>query len=293
MFYAWGRKEMVMYLLGSLLVNYFFANIINKGKILYKASLAVPVLVNVVVLMYFKYLNFGIHNLNRIFESNIETRNIIVPIGISFFTFQQIAYLVAVRRHEIDVNIIDYASYILFFPKLLMGPLMEPADFINQLNDPTRKKIQLGNIAIGLKLLSVGLVKKAIFADTYSQAVSWGKNHLDGLTGADCFLIMIFYAFEIYFDFSGYSDMATGIAQMLNFELPINFDSPYKALSIKDFWKRWHISLTKFFTKYIYIPLGGSQKGKLFTYLNVMIVFFVSGMWHGARWTFILWGILH
>ena len=170
---------------------------------------------------------------------------------------------------------------------------MEPVDFIKQLNDTTRKSVNAGNIAVGLKIFSVGLIKKALLADTFSQAVVWGKEHFESLSSGDCFLIMLFYTLEIYFDFSGYSDMAVGISKMLNMDLPVNFDSPYKAVSIRDFWKRWHISLTKFFTKYIYIPLGGSRNGKLFTYLNVMIVFAISGMWHGAQWTFIIWGILH
>ncbi len=245
------------------------------------------------LLLYFKYLNFGITNINRILGTDIGLKKIILPLGISFFTFQQIAYLVSIYKGETELRVIDYVSYILFFPKLLMGPLMEPTDFIKQINDPERKRVNAQSIAVGLKISSIGLVKKALLADTFSQAVLWGKDHIHGITSGDCLLIMLFYTFEIYFDFSGYSDMAVGISRMMNIELPINFDSPYKALSIKDFWKRWHISLTQFFTKYIYIPLGGSRKGKLFTYLNVMIVFSISGLWHGSQWTFIIWGVLH
>ena len=214
--------------------------------------------------------------------------------GISFFTFQQIAYLVSVYRKELlKADLIDYLAYITYFPKLLMGPLMEPVDFVEQLNDLDRKKINWDNLACGVKIFSFGLFKKVMLADTFAAAVAWGYSNLGVATAMDWLLVMLFYTFEIYFDFSGYSDIAVGVSMMLNIDLPINFDSPYKALSIRDFWKRWHISLTKFFTKYVYIPLGGSRKGLFFTYLNTMIIFVISGIWHGANWTFLLWGILH
>ena len=202
--------------------------------------------------------------------------------------------MVAVYKKEISsINAIDYLAYILYFPKLLMGPLMDPVDFIEQFNSPKLKNVDWNNIAYGIKIFSFGLFKKMLLADTFSKAVSWGFSNIEAATSMDWILIMLFYTFEIYFDFSGYSDMAVGTSLMLNITLPINFDSPYKAVSIRDFWKRWHISLTKFLTKYIYIPLGGSRKGRIFTYLNTMIVFLVSGIWHGANWTFILWGLLH
>lgn len=174
-----------------------------------------------------------------------------------------------------------------------MGPLAEPADFITQLNDPAAKKVNGDHIAQGLKMFSFGLFKKVVLADTFAAAFVWGCENIWTQTSMDCFLVMLSYTFEIYFDFSGYSDMAVGVSRMLNITLPMNFDSPYKAVSIRDFWKRWHISLTKFFTKYLYIPLGGSRKGKAFTYLNMMVVFIVSGIWHGAGWAFILWGMIH
>lgn len=191
------------------------------------------------------------------------------------------------------ISVFDYLVYILFFPKLVMGPLMEPEDFISQLNDTAKKKVNWENIACGIKIFSFGLFKKMVLADTFASAVAWGFADIEAATSMDWLLVMLFYTFEIYFDFSGYSDMATGGSLMLNIHLPANFDSPYKALSIRDFWKRWHMSLTAFLTKYIYIPLGGSKKGKIRTYINTMIVFLVSGIWHGANWTFILWGLLH
>jgi alginate O-acetyltransferase complex protein AlgI len=174
-----------------------------------------------------------------------------------------------------------------------MGPLCEPKDIIGQINDSNRKKINWDNIANGLKIFSLGLFKKMVLADTFTLAVSWAYSNADAATSMDWLLAMLFYTFEIYFDFSGYTDMAVGISNMINIRLPINFDSPYKAISIRDFWKRWHISLTYFFTKYIYIPLGGSKKSRVRTYVNVMIVFLISGIWHGSNYTFILWGLLH
>lgn len=233
-------------------------------------------------------------NINSVFSSDFKLRELILPVGISFYTFQQIAYVVSLYKREIQkVYLVDYLLYILYFPKLLMGPLMEPSDFLNQINDKELKKIDWDNLACGIQIFCFGLFKKMMVADIFSKAVSWGYSNMETTTSMDWVLIMLFYTFEIYFDFSGYSDMAVGSSLMLNITLPINFDSPYKALSIRDFWKRWHISLTKFFTKYVYIPLGGSRKGKIFTYINTMLIFLISGIWHGANWTFILWGVLH
>lgn len=253
-----------------------------------------PVLINILSLLYFKYTNFLILNINSVFSSDFKLRELILPVGISFYTFQQIAYVVSLYKREIQkVYLVDYLLYILYFPKLLMGPLMEPSDFLNQINDKELKKIDWDNLACGIQIFCFGLFKKMMVADIFSKAVSWGYSNMETTTSMDWVLIMLFYTFEIYFDFSGYSDMAVGSSLMLNITLPINFDSPYKALSIRDFWKRWHISLTKFFTKYVYIPLGGSRKGKIFTYINTMLIFLISGIWHGANWTFILWGVLH
>ncbi len=293
-FYSFGRVNMLIYLGVSLLINYFAACLIGRRESLKKLFLTIPIVVNIGLLLYFKYLNFGIENINNIFNKNIPTQNIVLPLGISFYTFQQIAYLVVVHQRKIEKNnLIDYLTYILYFPKLVMGPITDPVDFFKQLNSAELKKPNLINITIGIKLFSLGLIKKALLADTFAKAVSWGFNNIDTMTAMDGVLLVLFYTFEIYFDFSGYSDMAVGISKMFNIDLPMNFDSPYKALSIRDFWKRWHISLTKFLTTYIYIPLGGSRKGKCFTYINTMIVFLVSGLWHGANWTFVLWGILH
>ena len=292
-FYAYTDVSMLGMLAISISINYIFAKLINKTNFK-KIFMVIPVVINVGILLYFKYTNFAISNINSMFNMEIELKQIVLPVGISFVTFQQIAYVVSAYRNEIkELNIIDYISYILYFPKLLMGPLMDPVDFFEQYNDQNRKKISWDNVAIGLKLFSLGLVKKVVLADTFAKAVSWGFSNYDAATSMDWIIIILAYSFEIYFDFSGYSDMAVGVSQILNISLPMNFDSPYKAVSIRDFWKRWHISLTKFLTKYIYIPLGGSKKGLFFTCLNTMIVFLISGIWHGANWTFIMWGVLH
>lgn len=293
-FYCYSDISIFIVLCTSIIINYLFSLIITKIKKWRKIYLYIPVAINIGLLLYYKYLNFVIVNINNYWSKAIPLKNLILPIGISFFTFQQIAYVVAIYKGELQKNnLLDYLVYILYFPKILMGPLADPIDFINQINDKNLKKVNWDSIANGIKIFSFGLFKKVMIADIFAKSVDWGFKHFEATTSMDWILIMLFYTFEIYFDFSGYSDMAVGSSLMLNITLPINFDSPYKAISIRDFWKRWHISLTKFFTKYIYIPLGGSKKGLFFTYLNTMIVFCVSGIWHGANWTFILWGIFH
>ena len=293
-FYSLGRTNMLIYLGISMLINYVSALVIRNFRISSKALLALPIIVNTGLLLYFKYLNFAITNINTFLGTNLEIQKIILPLGISFYTFQQIAYIVATERGELkDNSLIDYMAYILYFPKLIMGPLIDPVVFISQINRDDKKRADLTNIASGAKIFSLGLIKKVLLADTFAKAVAWVNTNLDFATAMDCILLVLFYTFEIYFDFSGYSDMAVGVSSMMNIDLPMNFDSPYKAISIRDFWKRWHISLTKFLTKYIYIPLGGSRKGLVFTYVNTLIVFLVSGLWHGDNWTFVLWGLLH
>ena len=294
LFYAYSDWSVLVIMGISLIINYVFARYIERSGKWSKLFLTVPTVINVALLLYYKYTDFAIENSNLWFGTEIALKELVLPIGISFFTFQQIAYIVAVYKKQIEkVVLIDYLAYILYFPKILMGPLMDPVDFMNQINNEKCRKIDWDNIAYGIKIFSFGLLKKMLLADTFAKAVSWGYTNIETATSMDWILIMLFYTFEIYFDFSGYTDMAVGSSLMFNIVLPINFDSPYKAVSIRDFWKRWHISLTRFFTKYIYIPLGGSKKGMFWTCINTMIVFLISGIWHGANWTFILWGVLH
>lgn len=293
LFYAYSGWSTLIVMGISLVINFGFAIYIERFGKRRKLYLAIPAVINVVLLLYFKYVNIVIGNCNLCFGTEFALKEFVIPIGISVFTFQQIAYVIAVYKGEIEkVKVVDYLAYILYFPKILMGPLMDPVDFINQVNDEKCKTIDWDNIACGLKIFCFGLFKKALLADTFANAVSWGYTNMGTATSADWLLIMLFYTFEIYFVFSGYSDMAVGSSLMLNIVLPINFDSPYKAVSIRDFWKRWNISLTQFFTKYVFIPLGGSKKGMIRTCINFMIVFLISGIWYGAGWTFILWGVL-
>ena len=298
-FYAFAGRDALIVLGISILVNYIFALLILKTRF-QKAFLVFDILFNAGLLFFFKYLGFVTASILGKPLNNSGVQDIFLPLGISFFTFQQIMYVVSVKRGETTTGLIDYLAYILYFPKLVMGPLMEPSDFFAQLNDEGRKRPNWANLAGGLKVFSFGFFKKMVLADTFAKAVAWGfqngvtiGNKAPSATAGDLFLVMLFYTFQIYFDFSGYTDMATGISKMINIDLPMNFDSPYKAVSIRDFWKRWHISLTGFFTKYVYYPLGGNRKGRARTYANIMIVFLLSGIWHGANWTFILWGFLH
>ena len=291
-FYLYGGIALSAVLGASILLNWLFVLLLRKKKG-GRIALIVPVLLNVGLLLYYKYSGFAVRTVNGLFGQAFAEPQLALPLGISFFTFQQIMYLVYARDHGDEATFLDYLCCTLYFPRLIMGPLQEPAEFISQLNDPGTRRINWDNMAWGLKVFSLGLFKKMLLADTFAKGVAWGFSHLDAVTAGDLFLVMLFYTFEIYFDFSGYSDMATGISSMLNISLPINFDSPYKALSIRDFWKRWHMSLTGFLTRYVYYPLGGSRKGAVRTYLNIMLVFLVSGIWHGADWTFILWGVCH
>ena len=291
-FYCYGGIKFAAFLLASVLLNYLFAYLIAKTSNK-KAMLILAVIINVFALLFFKCRNFFIDNVNLIFSKDIVLKDLIMPLGISFITFRQIMYAVNVYKDEIKADIIDYLSYILYFPVLLMGPLNEHKDYIDRINDNESKKVNWDNIACGIKTFSFGLFKKVVIADTFAVAVNWAFLSIFDVTAMEWMLVMLFYTFEIYFDFSGYTDMAMGVSCMLNIDLPVNFDSPYKAFSINEFWKRWHASLTAFFTKYIYIPLGGSRKGLVRTCINIMIVFLASGLWHGANWTFILWGVLH
>lgn len=278
-FYTYAGIEVSAVLGMSIVFNFTMAVLITKASPK-KLLCVVDISANVGVLLFIKYLDYSINNL-------------VLPLGISFFTFQQIMYVVNIYSGVVKLRCMDYLAYILYFPKIIMGPLCDPKNLIDQINDSCRKKVDWDNIANGLKIFSLGLFKKMVLADTFAFAVNWAFSNTNTATSMDWFLTMIFYTFEIYFDFSGYTDMAVGVSNIINIKLPINFDSPYKATSIRGFWKRWHISLTDFFTRYIYIPLGGSKKGKIRTYVNMMIVFLISGIWHGSNCTFILWGLLH
>lgn len=251
-------------------------------------------LLNIGILMYYKYTDFFIENVNQIFRTDYNLLNLGLPIGISFYTFRQLSYIIDCYREEAEpYSLMEYAAYALFFPVMIQGPIVHHSEIIMQFRDESRKKISYVNMSKGVYAFARGAAKKILLADTLSPIAGMIFPRPYLYDTGNILIAMLCYTLQIYFDFSGYCDMAYGIGQMLNIELPINFNSPYQAESISDFWDRWHITLTKFFTKYIYIPLGGSRKGAVRTCLNIMIVFLISGFWHGASWTFILWGGLN
>jgi D-alanyl-lipoteichoic acid acyltransferase DltB (MBOAT superfamily) len=217
-----------------------------------------------------------------------------VPLGISFFTFSQIAVLMEAYRGNLkEMKAADYGVYITFFPKLIQGPIALPEEFLTGLSRSCKQKLQWDMVYRGSVLFVLGMAKKVILADTLGGAVDYGYAGLSSLHSLDAVIVMLSYTLQIYFDFSGYCDMAMGISEILGFSLPLNFNAPYQAENIIDFWKGWHITLTRFFTKYLYIPLGGNRKGEGRMYLNTLIVFFISGIWHGAGLQFIVWGLMH
>lgn len=217
-----------------------------------------------------------------------------LPLGISFYTFQLIAYFADTYQGKCeDDTFLEYLQYMCFFPRFLQGPIVLREEFVPELRKKENKQINYQNMSKGLYGFALGLGKKVLLADTLAGVVNQGFADVSILNSMEALLVMVCYSLQLYFDFSGYCDMASGVACMLNLKLPVNFNSPYKAASISEFWKRWHITLTRFFTKYIYIPLGGSRKGTARTLLNIMIIFLVSGFWHGTNWTFIVWGALH
>ena len=218
-------------------------------------------------------------------------------LGISFISFQLIAFAVETYKGNIkendDWHLLDYLTYVLYFPKIVAGPIVHPKEFISQLHDEKRYKADPDNIASGFILFTIGAFKKVLIADTFARSVAWGFQNLEAATAMDMVFVAISYFVQVYFDFSGYCDMAGGVSRMLNLELPINFNSPLKSVSIADFWRRWHVSITGFMRDYIYIPLGGNRKGTLRTCINIMLIFLASGIWHGQTWNYVIWGAIN
>lgn len=295
-FYGFYNIHYLFIILASILLNYGVYLLIEKfrGKNACKGFMIIGVLLNLGILGYFKYMDFFISNVNSIFKTDLRLLGIALPLGISFFTFQQISFIVDAYRGEIPkYNFLHYASFVTFFPQLIAGPIVTHDELVPQFMDVEKKKMNMDNMAKGIYIFVIGLAKKVLVADIFGDVVSYGYTTLNQLNSVTAFIVMISYTIQIYFDFSGYCDMAIGIGKMLNIDLPVNFNSPYKALTITEFWDRWHMTLTRFFTKYVYIPLGGNRKGNVRTYVNVMIVFFLSGLWHGASWNFVFWGVCH
>lgn len=296
-FYAYYNVRYLAVIIASILFNYLIVWAMERtsdSRRICKSLLGLGIVANLVVIFYFKYYNFFLENTNWLLGTSFQLKNIIMPLGISFFTFQQISYLVDSYRGETkEYSLIDYALFVTFFPQLVAGPIVTHSEMIPQFRDASRKKPDQDYLAKGIFFFAVGMFKKVLIADTLGVGADWGFSQPAQLSAMDTVVVSLLYTFQLYFDFSGYCDMASGIASMFHIDLPINFNSPYKATSIIDFWKRWHMSLTGFLRKYVYFPLGGSRKGKARTICNIMIVFLLSGIWHGANWTFILWGCMH
>lgn len=296
-FYAWGEGHYTLILLISILANYLFGRFIASHKNSQNTWLFISVIFNLGMLGFFKYANFLVDNLNLVLLSlgreTILIAPIHLPIGISFFTFQALSYVVDVYRGKTNVqtNILNLGLYIALFPQLIAGPIVRYTDIAHQLLGRILKR---ENIALGVQRFAIGLAKKVMIADQMSLIVDsiFAQSPSD-LSTPVAWLGIITYVLQILFDFSGYSDMAIGLGRVFGFTFLENFNYPYIAQSVRDFWRRWHISLSTWFRDYAYIPLGGNRQGVGRTYLNLYIVFFLTGLWHGASWNFVIWGLWH
>jgi len=297
-FYSWWNIAYLPIILSSMLFNYTLGNSLNENlsevRVSKKVLLAIGIIANLLLLGYFKYMDFFINNFNALFDGNIPMLHLALPLAISFFTFQQIAYLVDSYRAETkEYDFLNYSLFVTFFPQLIAGPIVHHKEMMPQFASRWNLVKNHKNIALGLFIFSVGLFKKVIIADQFALWATAGFDKAETLTMIEGWVTSLSYTFQLYFDFSGYTDMAIGAALLFNIKLPINFNSPYKAKDIQDFWRRWHITLSRFLKDYIYIPLGGNRKGSFRTYSNLMATFILGGLWHGAGWTFIFWGFLH
>lgn len=293
LFYAYGEPVYVFLMIGSAVFNYLVARVVDWSSQGRKALLIAGVVVNLGSLALFKYAAFFLESCNRIFSVDLPIPQLALPVGISFFTFQALSYVIDVYRKKVDAqkNLWNVFLYISFFPQLIAGPIVKYRD-INEAID--NRSMDGDEIAKGLRRFICGLGKKVLIANTTGlvadrvfQAPAGNVNALVAWIGA------IAYMLQIYYDFSGYSDMAIGLGRMFGFRFKENFRYPYGAANMQEFWRRWHISLSTWFKEYLYIPLGGNRKGKARTALNRIIVFFFTGLWHGANWTFVIWGLWH
>lgn len=316
-FYAYFNFSNLLIIVGSCLFNFSLSYLINKIEKKYfsidkseivdkdnfknnKENILIKILgitgitVNLGILFYYKYYDFFIENINFIFQKDYNLKHILLPLGISFFTFQQLSYVIdRMKGTAPHYGLIDYMSFVTFFPQLIAGPIVLHSELIPQFKDKEKRKFNTDNFTDGCIQFILGLGKKVLIADTLALVVNGAYNYRYYFTTWSALLFIITYIFELYFDFSGYCDMAMGIGKMFNYDIPRNFYYPYKATSMKEFWNRWHMTLNRFFTNYVYIPLGGNKKGTARKIINIMIVFILSGLWHGASWNFVIWGLLN
>lgn len=299
-FYGWWNPRYLILIITSILCNYCIAKTIQNKKLMprkRKYLLILGVSLNLFVLGFYKYVDFIISNLNHIPTINLKEANIVLPLAISFFTFQQITYLVDSYKEEIENhNFLYYCLYVTFFPQLIAGPIVHHKEVLPQFINKQPQHLTSDDVAKGLMLFVIGLSKKVILADTLAQIANpvFNTSELgEAISFLDAWKGALAYSLQLYFDFSGYSDMAIGIALFFGIVLPVNFNSPYKAKSIIEFWRRWHITLSRFLRDYLYIPLGGNRKGALYRYRNLFITMVLGGLWHGAGWNFVIWGSIH
>ena len=310
-FYGYFNASYLAVILCSIGLNYYLSFLLTKLPnseptqaadptahkaplpLLNRIGLLAGLVLNLSILFYFKYYDFFIENINLAFHTDFTLNHILLPLGISFFTFQQMSFIIdrALGRCE-HYDFINYLTFVTFFPQLIAGPIVLYKEMIPQFEDLSRRRFDSASFARGIYLFVLGLSKKVLLADTFALMANYGFAQTFSLDAVSTIFVILSYTFELYFDFSGYSDMAIGLGRMFHIELPLNFDSPYRSCSIKEFWQRWHITLSRFFITYVYIPLGGSRRGKARMLLNTFLVFLLSGLWHGAAWTYVAWGAM-
>jgi len=299
-FYGWWNPAYLVLILFTITFNYSIGILLNKKipqKLNKKKILIIGIVVNLITLAYFKYANFFVENLDLILSSNITLHKIILPLAVSFFTFQQIAYLVDTYKGQTsENNFLNYCLFVTFFPQLISGPIVHHKEMMPQFTNKKNLKLQPSDLAVGISIFIIGLFKKVILADSISEYSSSTFELAEigaTINFIDAWISSIAWTLQYYFDFSGYSDMAIGLARMFGIRIALNFNSPYKALSMIDYWRRWNITLSRFLRDYLYIPLGGNRNGPSKQKLNLMTTMLLGGLWHGASWTFVLWGGLN
>lgn len=310
-FYAYFKIEYLPIIVSSICLNYLCSRKIQETieQDKKKSLLVLGIVFNIALIFVFKYLDFTISNLNALFRFNLPLQKILMPLGISFFTFQQIGYLVDVYNEETGKhNFLEYSLFVTFFPQLIAGPIVSMEEMLPQIQDENKRRFCSENFSEGIYYFVFGLAKKVLLADTLGKAVDLAFHNVNQLNGPEVVLIAITYTLQLYFDFSGYCDMAFGIAKFFNMTLPINFNSPLKACSILEYWDKWHMTLGRFLEKYVFMPIAfsgvgmkvnkaqkgrGVKKPQLWTVISLLLTFLISGIWHGANWTFILWGCMH
>lgn len=295
-FYGYWNVKYVPLILGSILFNYtagwLLGAVYADKPRQRKLTLIIAISMNLLLLGYYKYAGFFLENLNALLGGHLTIIKLVLPLGISFFTFTQIAYLVdAYKGKAKEYNFVNYVLFVTFYPHLIAGPILHHSEMMPQFDQLRNKLWNWGNASKGAYIFCIGLFKKVVIADTFAEYANTG--FAQAFSFVDTWVASLSYTFQLYFDFSGYTDMAIGIALFFNIKLPQNFNSPYKALNIQDFWRRWHMTLSRFLRDYIYIPLGGNRRGTAVAIRNIIITFLLGGLWHGAGWTFILWGLMH